>query len=302
MAEGVAKRIFVLGSMNCDLVINTPRMPVGGETITGSGFFLNSGGKGANQAVACAKLGAQTCLIGGVGRDTFGASLVKSLSGYGVDISYVKEYDSSSGVAVIIVENGENRIILDGGANRLVTKSHIDAALDAARAGDIFITQLENNMDAVEYGIEQARRRNLTVIFNPAPAVPVKCETLAAVDYLILNETECALITGVLPETEKDVERAYAALGVPIKGFIVTMGSRGSICRCDGRTVVTAAEKVKVADTTAAGDTFVGAFACGLSRGETVESCIKFATHCSALTCTGKGAQQSIPTLEQALK
>ena len=161
------KDIYVLGSINMDMVITTPYIPAEGETLTGSNFFLNGGGKGANQAVAAAKQNVTTYLIGNVGNDIFGEDLIKNLTNYNVKSKYLNKLsNTATGVAMIIIHNNDNRIILDGGANHKISLSQIDEALKEAKENDIFITQLENNIDAVIYGLKQAKEKNMITIFN----------------------------------------------------------------------------------------------------------------------------------------
>ena len=151
-------KIYVLGSINMDMVITTPYIPAEGETLTGSNFFLNGGGKGANQAVAAAKQNVETYIIGNVGNDIFGKDLISNLTNYNVDTKYLGQLtDTSTGVAMILIHNNDNRIILDGGANHKVTYDQIDSALSTVEENDIFITQLENNLDAVIYGLKKAK-------------------------------------------------------------------------------------------------------------------------------------------------
>ena len=165
------KNIYVVGSINTDLVINTPYMPKAGETLTGSGFFTAHGGKGANQAVAAARLGGKVKMCGCVGGDDFGLSAINALKVEGIDVENVRKIDGvPTGTAVIIVENGDNRIILDKGANGQLTESDIDKALATAVAGDIYVTQLENPIEIIGYGLKKAKEKGMFVVLNPAPA------------------------------------------------------------------------------------------------------------------------------------
>lgn len=297
------KNIFVLGSINMDMVISTPYMPKNGETLTGSNFFLNGGGKGANQAVAASKQGGNVKLIASVGSDVFGGDLIAKLNEYGVETTYTKILDNTNtGVAMIIIEDGDNRIILDSGANGKISKELIDEALALANEGDIFITQLENNFDAVLYGLKVAKEKGLITIFNPAPAKKLSNEYFSYVDYLVLNETECEIFTNILPEAEESMVEAYEAFKkMGVKNLIITLGSKGSVCFTKDEKLVINAHKVKAIDTTAAGDTYVGAFASRLAINESVLDSLNYASLCSALTCLKKGAQQSIPTLDEVL-
>ncbi len=292
--------IYVLGSVNMDLVITTPYMPINGETISGKDFFLNPGGKGANQAVAAAKMDVKTFLIGNVGNDIFGESLLKTLKGYDVDTTYVKAIDSSSGVAMIVIENNDNRIILDGGANIKINNKQIDEALINANSNDIFITQLENNLDGVIYGLKKANSKDMITIFNPAPAIKLENEVYKYVTYLIVNESECEILTGINPINDEKAKEAYIYLNsLGVKKLIITLGSDGSICFDNDKAYRIKANKIKPVDTTAAGDTFVGALASKLSLNESLENSLNFASIVSSLTCLKKGAQQAIPTLSE---
>lgn len=298
------KNIYVLGSINMDMVISTPYMPKNGETLTGSNFFLNGGGKGANQAVAAGKQGSNVKLIASVGDDVFGTDLIAKLNEYNVNTSFINRLaNTNTGVAMIIIEDGDNRIILDSGANGKISKEDIDNALAEANNGDIFITQLENNFDAVLYGLKCAKAKGMTTIFNPAPAKVLDNEFFKYVDYLILNETECEIFTGILPTDEASMIKAYEKFQeMGVGNLIITLGSKGSICFSGEEKLVIKAHKVKAIDTTAAGDTYVGSFASRLALGESVLDSLNYASLCSALTCLKKGAQQSIPTLEEVIE
>ena len=195
------KKIFIIGSINMDLVIESPYMPENGETITGSNFMENPGGKGANQAVAVSKLGGNSYMVGKVGK-AFGRELKETLSSYGVNIDYVKEEEKvSSGIAVIVVVDHDNRIILDKGSNALVDKELIDNALKDAKEGDYVVCQLEIPQESVKYAFEVAKSKGLTTILNPAPAKELIDEILENTDYFIPNQTETELYTGILPDT-----------------------------------------------------------------------------------------------------
>lgn len=294
-------KVYVLGSINMDMVITAPYMPACGETLTGEGFFLNSGGKGANQAVACAKQQTDVCLIGSVGRDVFGDSLLATLADYGVDVSYVGRTDGSSGVAVIVVVDSDNRIILDSGANGKISREQIDIALRDACCGDVFVTQLENNTDAVIYGLQLAKSKGLVTVFNPAPAIPLDTAVYRYVDYLVVNQSECQILSGVSPHGDSGLIKAYNAFKEKgVSNLIVTLGADGSVCFADGKKYVIPANKVQAVDTTAAGDTYVGVFASELAHGAELQQALNYASYCSSLTCLKKGAQQAIPTRAEA--
>ena len=294
-------KIYVLGSINMDMVITTPYIPAEGETLTGSNFFLNGGGKGANQAVAAAKQNVRTFLIGNVGNDIFGIDLINNLGNYNVDTIYLHKLNQTpTGVAMIIIHNNDNRIILDGGANHKITYDQIDEALKTANENDIFITQLENNLDAVEYGLKMAKKNRMKTIFNPAPAKEINKELYNYIDYLILNETECEILSSLYPKDEITIKKDYQELGV--KNLIITLGSIGSLLVKENEIVKIEPNKVKAVDTTAAGDTYVGVFASQLVKGKTEIDALNYASIASSLTCLKEGAQQSIPFENEVLK
>lgn len=294
------KKVFVLGSINMDLVIHTPYIPSQGETLTGSDFFSNGGGKGANQAVACAKQDVETYLIGGIGKDNFGKVSLNTLNNYNVKTNYIKEYDCSTGVAVILICDKDNRIILDCGANHKITKEQIDEGLKDATPGDIFITQLENNLDAVKYGLKKAHELKLTTIFNPAPAIKLDLDIFQYVDYLVVNEGECELLSDIKYENKESLKKVINKLKV--HSLIVTLGSKGSVYMDENDYFEIKAHKIDPIDTTAAGDTYVGVFASQLANNILVLDALNYASLASSLTCLKKGAQQAIPTKKETLE
>lgn len=287
-------KIYVLGSINMDMVITTPYIPEEGETLTGSNFFLNGGGKGANQAVAAAKQNIPTYLIGNVGNDVFGSDLINTLINYNVETSFINKISgTSTGVAMIIIHNNDNRIILDGGANHKISLTQIDEALKNTEDKDIFITQLENNLDAVIYGLKKAKEHNMITVFNPAPAKKLPETIYETIDYLILNETECEILTDLYPNDETDIKKIYHQLKV--KNLVITLGSKGSLLIKNNEIIKINPNKVTAIDSTAAGDTYVGVFASQLVKGKTEIEALNYASIASSLTCLKEGAQQSIP-------
>lgn len=294
------KQVFVLGSINMDLVISVDRIPERGETLHGRDFFSNAGGKGANQAVACAKQGVDCFLVGAVGEDVFADGLLEALRSYRVQTPFVRKLPTTTGVAMILIEEGDNRIALDGGANLCITKAQLDEALTQAKPGDYFVAQLENNMDAVHYGLTAAKAKGLITIFNPAPAVKQPEDIYKCVDILVLNETECEILTGVAPCDDAAMERAYrTAAKWGVGHFVLTLGARGSVCFTAGETYPVAPNPVEAVDTTAAGDTFVGVLAAQLAQGRMLRDALAYASVASSLTCCKRGAQCAIPTAEQ---
>ena len=289
-------KIFIIGSLNMDLVITAPVMPKKGETVTGGGFITNSGGKGANQAVAAAKLGANAYMVGCVGQN-FGNELTQTLCGYGVNIDFVERRENlSSGIAVIIIEDADNRIILDKGANGQVEQTLIDKALSTAQAGDYVVLQMEIPVQSVAYALQKAKEKKLVTVFNPAPAAPLLDGMIRNCDYFIVNQSEAEFYTGQYPADENGaMECAKRLRQMGASKALVTMGEKGSICVDEDGCYRVLAQTVQAVDTTAAGDTYVGAFVTCLSEGKTVEQAMRFASKAAAITVTRKGAQQSIP-------
>lgn len=295
--------IYVLGSINMDMVARVPRMPVGGETLTADKYYVNPGGKGANQAVAIAKLGGKVAMIGKVGSDETGDALKNNLKAMGVDESMVTRADVPSGIAMIIVEGGENRIILYKGANHSVTKADVDEGLKNAKPGDALVMQLEIPLETVTYAAAVAKQKGMLVLLNPAPAVPLGEELLKNVDIIAPNETETEILTGVGLDSDVHIALAVKKLyQLGVKRVIITMGSRGSIV-AEGQTITPVEpRKVKAVDTTSAGDTFVGATVLRYLDGDTLEDAARFASVASSITVTREGAAQSIPTLDEVKK
>lgn len=295
--------IYVLGSINMDMVARVPHMPVGGETLTADKYYVNPGGKGANQAVAIAKLGGKVAMIGKVGSDETGDALKNNLKAMGVDESMVTRADVPSGIAMIIVEGGENRIILYKGANHSVTKADVDKGLKNAKPGDALVMQLEIPLETVTYAAAVAKQKGMLVLLNPAPAVPLGEELLKNVDIIAPNETETEILTGVGLDSDVHIALAVKKLyQLGVKRVIITMGSRGSIV-AEGQTITPVEpRKVKAVDTTSAGDTFVGATVLRYLDGDTLEDAARFASVASSITVTREGAAQSIPTLEEVKK
>lgn len=286
----MAKKVFVVGSVNMDLVISSERLPLIGETIHGKDFFTNPGGKGANQAVAARKLGADVRFCTCVGEDDFGTILTDVLKGYGVDTRYVKRVEGPSGCAVITVVNGDNCIILGAGSNAKLDDKKVDVCLEEAEAGDIMLIQLEINHQTVLHALKMAKEKGMITVLNPAPAQGLKKEFLDYTDILIPNETEAVALGG-----KENLQDSVEELCKKVDTVIVTVGSKGSIYCHKNERVNYACPKVKAVDTTAAGDTFCGALCARLSMGYSIDEAIKFAHQAASLTVTKKGAQQSIP-------
>lgn len=294
------KKVVVVGSINMDLVTRCKRAPKGGETLFGEEFFQVPGGKGANQAVAIGKLGTEVTMLGKVGKDSFGKDLINSMKESGVDTRYIEEGEKSTGIAKIIVEeNGQNRILVVAGANSEVDKAYIDRHLDVIKECDIVVAQLEIPVETVAYALAKAKEFGKMTILNPAPARELDDEIIKNSDLIIPNESELALITGMPTETEEEIKKAgEKLLDMGVSNFIVTLGSKGSLLLNRETCEFHLAYKVKAIDTTAAGDSFIGGLVREL-KDNNVGEAIEFATKVSAIAVTRKGAQTSIPTIEE---
>lgn len=295
--------IYVLGSINTDVVAVVERLPKPGETMAAIKSYTGQGGKGANQAIAVSRLGGSAAMIGAVGSDAFGAQARENLISCGVDATRVKTVPGSTGIAFITVENGENRIIYDAGANSLVWRSDVDAALAGAGKGDALLAQLEIPVDIVEYAFETAKRKGMLTVLNPAPAVKdLPAGLLKNADIVVPNETETEILSGVMPTG--DVELALAIKHLRLNGandIVITLGDRGSAV-CTGQTITyVQPRKVEAVDTTCAGDTFVGAMLLRLMRGDELLSAARFASVASSIAVTREGAAVSIPSEDEVL-
>ncbi|WP_077317849.1 ribokinase [Virgibacillus proomii] len=296
------KKIITFGSINMDLSIQTNRIPNNGETIYGSDFFLSPGGKGANQTVAAAKSGAQTYMIGGLGDDVYGIQLLNTLKGYCVNCNYIESFpNTTSGVAVIIRSKGDNRIILNGGANHLLDHRHIDPVLaNIASPGDIFLTQFENDYDTILYALAKAKDKELWTIFNPAPANEIPDTIYPKIKLLIINQWECKFLSGIYPTKESDYKQAITFFQQKgVHSILITLGSEGSVFGNKSTYMFIPSISVQSVDTTAAGDTYIGALAYSLSCNHSIKTSMEYATMAAALTVSKQGAQESIPTKQE---
>ena len=299
--------IVVIGSINMDLVLRVPRMPLPGETLTGGAFRTIPGGKGANQAVACARLSGkvagaqQVAMVGCVGDDAFGATLRAALVGDGIIDSHVTTLPGvASGIASILVDdNGQNSIVIAGGANDMLSPAHIDAAKELIEQADIVVLQLETPMATVVHAIKLARSLGKTVVLNPAPAASLPAGVLELVDYLIPNEIEAAMLAGVSPEGADAKALAAALQKLGSDNVIITLGSKGVHAALYGGDFTFPAEAVQAVDTTAAGDTFIGGFVAGLASGMDEAEAIQQGQRAAAWSVTKPGAQTSIPHLHE---
>lgn len=297
------KNILVIGSINMDMVINTNRLPNLGETIEGYGFETVPGGKGANQALAAAKLNGNVRMLGAVGNDIYADYLIENLKNNGVDITRIEKMDDNTGIAVITVCGGDNHIILDGGANKKLTQEVIEKNIDLIEWADLVVFQLEIPQDSILYAAKIAKELNTKVLLNPAPMQTINKEIIELVDIIIPNKNEAEQYLNI---TINDMTDAYAAvkkfLKMGIKQVIITLGKDGCVYNDKNIIKTQKAINVDVVDTTAAGDSFIGGFCVALCEGKTVEQAIKFATSVSALVVSKKGASTSLPERNEVEK
>lgn len=291
--------VVVVGSINIDLSINTSSIPVMGETILGSNFRISSGGKGANQAASVAKLGKSVLLIGCVGNDLYGKRVLSDLKNSKVKTDSIKVVnETSTGVAVIIINEGDNFIIVDPAANDKVNITEIDEK--EISSCDIVVLQLEIPLDTVSKAVEIAKRNNKKVLLNPAPGRVLSNELLSKIDVITPNESECEIITGIKVECLSDAKKAICYfLDKGVKQVIITMGDKGCYYNSEREIKYKPAIDVVAMDTTGAGDSFTGAIAVAISEGMVIEDAIDFASAVAAIVVTKHGAQSSLPTLNE---
>ena len=294
------KNICVIGSLNMDLVVNVDKMPKPGQTIIGSNFKEVPGGKGANQAVAMARLNGNVSMIGKVGEDGFGQTLINALKNDKVDTTYIKTTKGATGVALITVDNNaQNSIVVSPGANFEVKEEDIDNNIEAIKNSDIVVLQLETPLNTIKYELKKSKELNNYNILNPAQALKLDDEIIKNVDLLTPNETELEIISGVSIETEEDIQKAaQIMIEKGVKELIVTLGSKGSLYINKEKSIFKKAYKVEAVDTTAAGDTYTAALAVALSKDQSIEEAMDFSSKLGALSFLKEGSQSSLPTLE----
>lgn len=296
----MSKNVLVIGSINVDYVIHTERLPKLGETLTGSDFAMNFGGKGANQAVALAKTGCRVKMLGAVGNDLSGKLAVQNLNGFEVDTANVLTVDAPTGAAVITVCGGDNHIILDIGANAYVTPAVIAEKEVLFDWADFVIMQYEIPMESVLFAARMAKKHHKKVILNPAPVKNADPALFQNVDLIIPNEFETQLLTGIFPDDEASVEAAITALlALGCADALITLGKRGCAYTESGTIRYAGIYPVPVADTTAAGDSFIGGLCKSLGEGRSMTSAVAYAAAVSAITVSRLGAGVSIPTADE---
>ncbi|WP_459189596.1 ribokinase [Parabacteroides sp. APC149_11_2_Y6] len=296
--QTAGRKILVVGSSNTDMVIKARHLPRPGETILGGSFFMNPGGKGANQAVTIARLGGQVTFICKTGSDIFGHQSQQLFEEEGINTSYIfSDSEHPSGVALITVdENAENCIVVASGANANLLPSDLNKADEAIAEADLILMQLEIPMETVEYVAEQGHRLGKKVILNPAPAHPLSPSLLKHLYMITPNETEAEMISGIkITDETSAIEAAKVLVGMGVQNVIITLGSKGALAYCDKDVEMVPALKVEAVDTTAAGDVFNGALTVALSEGRSLPEAVRFACKASAISVTRVGAQSSAP-------
>ena len=287
--------IVLFGSLNMDLMVRVEKAPRAGETLRGLGFLLNPGGKGANQAVACARQGASVAMVGCVGKDSFGDALRNALASDGIDVSNVRAVDASTGVAVVMVDaTGENRITVVPGANEFVN------ADPETLTGQFLLLQCEVPMREVVQAARFMRAKGATVVLNPAPVCQLPDELWSLVDIMVMNEIEASELAGVF--VNDSASAAIAATAICKRGpstAIVTLGSQGVLLAVGDRCRHFPARQVSVVDTTAAGDTFIGALCAARAAGMSMDSAVIRGIDAASICVTRPGAQASIPYLKE---
>lgn len=292
------EKIFVIGSSNTDMVVKSEKLPAAGETILGGTFLMNAGGKGANQAVAAAKLGADITFVSKVGDDIFGKQAIQGFQKEGINTDFVfTDTENPSGVALILVDaKGENSIAVASGANGNLQIAEVEKAIEQISANDMVLLQLEIPIPTVEFAIKKCSENGAKVILNPAPAQKLDEAVFQYIDIITPNETEAELLTGIKVTDLETAEQAAEVLHQKgVRNIIITLGSRGAYLYNSTANRLISTPKVQAVDTTAAGDVFNGALAVALSEGNDLEKAIEFACKAAAISVTRMGAQASAP-------
>ena len=281
-----------------DMVVKTSHIPVPGETVLSGSFFMNPGGKGANQAVSVARLGGDVAFVSKVGNDVFGKQSTQLFQEEGIDIAHLLSDDTlPSGVALITVDrSGENSIVVASGANAGLTPADLEDALDKIAGAGIVLMQLEIPMETVHFAAIYAVKHGVKVILNPAPANTLPPKLLSCIDIITPNQSEAAMLSGInVTDAATAAQAAVAIQNLGVKSVIITMGAMGCVIYDKGEITLVPAQKVEAVDTTAAGDVFCGALAVALAEGGTLFDAVNFASRAAAISVTRMGAQPSIP-------
>jgi ribokinase len=297
----VKNNILVIGSINYDLVVYTQRHPIPGETILGDRFQTFPGGKGANQAIAAARLGGHVQMVGRIGNDSFGQELSENLNKNQVDISNVRKVKEPTGIALITVDaKGQNSIIVVPGANAKLTRKDMDALKAAIQGTKILVLQLEIPLEVVIHVVDIAYASGITILLNPAPATPIPIETLRKVTFLIPNESELALLSGIQIKNFSDCRKAISHLqSLGCNQIILTRGEHGAYYFYQDNQIFAPPFDVTVVDTTAAGDAFIGGLAAALADDIDLQIALLRASAAGALAVTKAGAQTSLPDITE---
>lgn len=292
------QKIFVIGSSNTDMVVKSEKLPAAGETILGGAFLMNAGGKGANQAVAAAKLGANVTFVCKTGNDIFGKQAIQGFQKEGINTDFVfTDTENPSGIALILVDaKGENSIAVASGANGNLQITEIAKVIEQISVNDTVLLQLEIPIPTVEFAIKECFERGAKVILNPAPATILSESIFKYIHIITPNETEAELLTGIKVTNLATAEQAALNLMEKgIKNVIITLGSQGAYLKNENKNCLIPTTKVEAIDSTAAGDVFNGALAVALSEGKDFEHAIQFACQAAAISVTRMGAQTSAP-------
>ena len=293
-------KILVVGSINMDLVVRVPHAPAPGETVLGGDFETFPGGKGANQAVAAARMGGEVTMVGRVGSDDFGDTLIQGLVENKIKTTHVtKDSNAPTGIAMIAVAaDGENMIVVASGANMQVSVEDVNKARDLMRETDLLLLQLELPVEAIASAVELAKAYGVPVVLNPAPAQPLSKILLASIDVITPNQNELAILSG-----EQDLENGIQKLRAwGVKNLVVTLGANGARVVTDGVDQHVRAHEVTAVDTTAAGDAFNGALAVALAEKKSLLEAVGYGMAAGALATTKRGAQPSLPTRDAVMQ
>lgn len=301
----MANKVVVIGSSNTDMVIKLDRLPGPGETLLGGDFIMAAGGKGANQAVAAARLGGEVTFVARVGADIFGEQAVQGFQKEGINTRFIVEDDANpSGVALIFVDRkGENSIAVASGANGWLSPKNVEAARDELAQAHVLLLQLEIPMETVQSAARMASEMGKRVILNPAPARELEDSLLHILSVITPNESETEILTGIKVENEISAKKAAEVLRTKgVSNVIITMGSQGSFLCTDDKVAMIPTRRIAAVDTTAAGDAFNGALAYSVAKGEALDEAVHFANLAGALSATKMGAQPSMPTSDELQK